>query len=313
MTEPIQPNVAIIGAGAMGALFGAHLAEAGGDPLLVDVAPAVVERLRADGVTVRRGSEARRVPLRATTDPSREPTADVLVLFVKSYATDAALLLAAPLIGDETLVLSLQNGWGNADRVASVVPRERVFVGVTYHSGTLVEPGVVDHTAVGRTYLGPITAGATGGAERIRDALVAAGLEAHVDEAILERVWRKLVLNAAANPIAALTGLRAGALVEVPEVLAVIEGLAREVVAVGRSGGHDLDVDEALADVHDLLVKAGPATSSMRQDVEARRRTEVDVMNGAVLQAAAEAGVDVPLNRVIHSLIKGYEAALERA
>jgi 2-dehydropantoate 2-reductase len=309
----MHPTVAVVGAGAMGALFGAHLAEAGGDPLLVDVAPAVVTRLRADGVTLRRGTETRRVALRATTDPAGEPPADVLVLFVKSYATDAALTLAGPLIGDDTLVLSLQNGWGNADRVAAVVPRERVFVGVTYHSATLLEPGVVDHTAVGRTYLGPISADAAPAAERIRAALDGAGLEAHVDERILERIWRKLILNAAANPIAALTGLRAGALVEVPEVLDVIQGLAREVVAVGRAGGHEVDADEALADVHDLLVRAGPATSSMRQDVEAGRRTEVDVMNGAVLRAAAEAGVDVPLNRAIHALIKGYEAAQERA
>jgi 2-dehydropantoate 2-reductase len=313
MTAPPEHSVVIIGAGAMGALFGAHVAEAGGDPLLVDVAPAVVARLRDEGVTLRRGAATRQVPLRATSNPAGEPPADVLVLFVKSYATDAALALAAPLIGDETLVLSLQNGWGNADRVAGVVPRERVFVGVTYHSATLLEPGVVDHTAVGRTYLGPITPAAAPGAQRIRDVLDAANLEAEVDAQILERIWRKLILNAAANPVAALTGLRAGALVEVPEVLDVIQGLAREVVAVGRAGGHDLDEAAALADVHELLVKAGPATSSMRQDVEAGRRTEVDVMNGAVLRAAADAGIDAPLNRVILSLIKGYEAALERA
>src|SRR5688572_22517080 len=136
MTSSPSSNVAIVGAGAMGALFGAHLAAAGGDPLLVDVSSAVVQRLRADGVELRRGEQVRLVPLRATTDPAGEPSADVVVLFVKSHATDAALRLAAPLIGEATLVLSLQNGWGNVDRVAAVVPRERVFVGVTYHSAT---------------------------------------------------------------------------------------------------------------------------------------------------------------------------------
>ena len=296
----------------MGALFGAHLGEAGRDPLLVDVDPSVVERIGSDGVAIRRGDAVRNVSVRATTDPAGESPVDVLLLFVKCYATEPALALAAPLLGEETLVLSLQNGWGNADRVATVVPRDRVFAGVTYHSATLLAPGFVDHTAVGRTYLGPIAAGAAGRAERIRDLFAGAGLEAELDAEIVERIWRKLVLNASANPIAALTGLRAGALVEVPDVWTLIQGLAREVIAVGRASGHELDNAAAIADVHDLLVKAGPATSSMRQDVEAGRRTEIDVMNGAVRRAAADAGVETPLNDVIHALIKGYEAGRAR-
>jgi 2-dehydropantoate 2-reductase len=306
-------STAILGAGAMGALFGAHLAEAGGDPLLVDVNPAVVERIRADGVTLRRGAEARTVPVRVTMDPVDEAPVDMLVLFVKCYATDAALALARPLIGARTNVLSLQNGWGNGDRVAAHVPRERVFAGVTYHSATLLEPGVVDHTAVGRTDLGPIDGGVTSAAESLRAALERGGLEAFVTDDIVGLIWRKLVLNASANPVAALTGLRAGALTEVPEVLALVESIAREVIAVGQASGHEIDTDVALAEVRDVLVKAGPATSSMRQDVAARRQTEVDVMTGAVLRAAADSGVDVPLNRVIHALISGYEESRARA
>ena len=131
-------------------------------------------------------------------------------------------------------------------------------------------------------------------------------------EDILRLIWRKLVLNASSNPIAALTGLRAGALAEVPEVFGVIEQLAREVVAVGRASGQDMDADDSIAYVRDSLIKAGPATSSMRQDVAAGRRTEIDVMNGAVLRAADETGVEAPLNRVIHALVTGYEAGLAR-
>ena len=185
------------------------------------------------------------------------------------------------------------------------MPRERVFVGVTYHSATLLEPGEVDHTAVGTHLPRPDHGGRDAGAERIRATLSGARLDAEVMEEIVELIWRKLVLNASANPIAALTGLRAGALAEVPEVFAVIEDLAREVVTVGRATGHDIDEESSLADVHDALIKAGPATSSMRQDVEAGRRTEIDVMNGAVLRAAEDSGVEVPLNRVIHALGQG--------
>ena len=308
MTDQPTPTIGIIGAGAMGALFGAHLAETGADPLLVDVNPAVVERLKTDGVTLHRLSDVRRVPVRATTDPASEPPVDVLLLFVKCYATDAALALAAPLIGDRTLVLSLQNGWGNADRVTAVVAPERVFAGVTYHSATLVAPGVVEHTAIGRTYLGPVAGGAGSEAERLRDALAGADLEAEITDEIAALMWRKLTLNASANPVAAITGLRAGALVEVPEVFALIEGIAREVAAVGQARGDAIDADLAVADVRDSLVKAGPATSSMRQDVAAGRRTEFDVITGAVLREAEQSGVEVPLTRVIHALLCGYEA-----
>src|SRR5262245_19366373 len=120
LMSPTPPDsIGIVGAGAMGALFGAHLAEAGRDPILVDVDPAVVERIRAQGVTLHRGAAVRHVPARATTDPAGEAPVAVLLVFVKCYATEAALALAAPLIGADTLVLSLQNGMGNADRVAA--------------------------------------------------------------------------------------------------------------------------------------------------------------------------------------------------
>ena len=165
----------------MGALFGAHLAEAGSDPLLVDVDPAVVERHprpRRDAAS--RTPKSGMSRSRATTDPAGEPPVDVLAALRQVLRDGAALELAAPLIGDDTLVLSLQNGWGNADRVAAVVPRERVFAGVTYHSATLLAPGVVDHTAVGTTYLGPHHGGRDGrrGADPRRAG--GAGLEAEV-------------------------------------------------------------------------------------------------------------------------------------
>lgn len=310
MTEQSPLTIGIVGAGAMGALFGVHLAEAGADPLLVDVDPAVVERLNTDGVTLQRPSDVRQVPVRATLDPAGEPPVDVLLLFVKCYATEAALALAAPLIGDHTLVLSLQNGWGNADRIVTTVPPERVFAGVTYHSATLVSPGVVAHTAVGRTYLGPIAGGAASDAERLRDVLAGAGLEAEVSAEITSIMWRKLTLNASANPVAALTGLSAGGLADVPEVFALIEAITREVAAVGTARGDAIDADDAVAYVRDSLVMAGPTTtSSMRQDVAAGRRTEYEVVTGAVLDVAEQTGVDVPYTRLVHALILGYEAS----
>ena len=126
-------------------------------------------------------------------------------------------------------------------------------------------------------------------------------------------MWRKLTLNASANPIAAMTGLPAGALVDVPEVFELIEQIAREVAAVGQARGDDIDADQAVAEVRDSLVFAGPATSSMRQDVAAGRATEFDVITGAVLREAEQVGIETPITRAIHALITGYEANRARA
>jgi len=301
-------RIAVVGAGAMGSIFGARFREAGHDAVLVDVAKAVVDRVNADGVSVTRGGEEKVTRIAATSDPAAAGVADVVVFFVKCYHTASAAETARPMVGPETVVASLQNGWGNGDVLAGVYDPEQVVVGVTYNSGTVLEPGKVAHPGVGATYMGPYAGESPAGAERLAGALADGGLEANVISPIRPEIWKKLILNAATLPTAALTGMNAGALTAHGRMKELVSETAREAVAVARSLGYDISEEERLDAIHGLLERAGPARASMLQDFEAGRQTEIDVINGAVVKAAEEKGVPVPLNRAFVALVKGWES-----
>jgi 2-dehydropantoate 2-reductase len=300
-------RIAVVGAGAMGSIFGAALARGGDEVTLVDVAEPLVEKLNADGVTVVRGDERTTTRLTATTDPSEVGPVDAVVFFVKCYHTASAAKLAQPLVGPDTLVASLQNGWGNGEVLAAAFPPERVVVGATYNSGLLVEPGVVMHPADQPTVVGAFGDGDTDGAERLAAALDRAGLETTVVTPVRPEIWKKLILNAATLPPAAVTGMNAGALGAHEPMRELVAETAREATAVAQALGYPIDPEERVETILALLERAGPTKGSMLQDFEAGRRTEVDVINGAVVKAADDQGVPVPLNRAFVALVKGWE------
>ena len=301
-------KIAVVGAGAMGAIFGARFAQAGHDTVLVDVVGPLVDKINADGVTVLRGDEETVTKVPATTDPTSVGPVDLVVFCVKCYHTASAAEAARPLVGTRTVVASLQNGWGNGDVLAGVFPPEQIAVGVTYNSGTVLDVGRVAHPGVGPTTIGSFTNGGGDGPERLAGALADGGLEAKVASPIRPEIWKKLILNAATLPTAALTRMTAGELTAHGDMKELVSETAREAVAVARALGYDIDEQERLDAIHGLLERAGPARGSMLQDFEAGRRTEIDVINGAVVRAADETGVPVTINRAFVALVKGWES-----
>ena len=301
-------RIAVVGAGAMGAIFGARFAQAGHDTHLVDVAVPLVDKINSDGVTVVRGEDETVTQVPATTDPASVGPVDLVVFCVKCYHTPSAAEAARPLVDSSTVVASLQNGWGNGDVLAGVFPPEQIVVGVTYNSGTVLDVGRVAHPGVGPTTIGSFTDGEGGGPERVAEALMDGGLEATVASPIRPEIWKKLILNAATLPTAALIGMNAGALTAQPEMKELVSETAREAVAVARALGYDIDEQERIDAIHGLLERAGPARGSMLQDFEAGRRTEIDVINGAVVRAAGDTDVPVPINRAFVALVKGWES-----
>jgi 2-dehydropantoate 2-reductase len=299
-------KIAVVGAGAMGSIFGARFHQAGHETVLVDVAQPLVDTINANGVTVVRGEDETVTRVPATADPSSIGPVDVVVFFTKCYHTAAAAEGARPLVGPDTVIASLQNGWGNGDVLAETYPPEQVVVGVTYNSGLLQGAGRVVHPAEQPTLVGSFTDGGDG-AGRLAEALESAALPATVASPVRPEIWKKLILNAATLPSAALTGMTAGELGASEHASALVSDTTREAVAVAQALGYDIDFDERITTILALLAKAGPSKASMLQDVEAERRTEVDVINGAVVKAADEVGVDVPINRALFQLIKGWE------
>jgi 2-dehydropantoate 2-reductase len=299
-------KIAVVGAGAMGSIFGARFHQAGHETVLVDVAQPLVDTINANGVTVVRGEDETVTRVPATADPSSIGPVDIVVFFTKCYHTAAAAEGARPLVGPDTVIASLQNGWGNGDVLAATYPPEQVVVGVTYNSGLLQGAGRVVHPAEQPTLVGSFTDGGDG-AGRLAEALESAALPATVASPVRPEIWKKLILNAATLPSAALTGMTAGELGASEHASALVSDTTREAVAVAQALGYDIDFDERITTILALLAKAGPSKASMLQDVEAERRTEVDVINGAVVKAADEVGVDVPINRALFQLIKGWE------
>jgi 2-dehydropantoate 2-reductase len=303
-------RIAILGGGgAMGGLVGGYLAKAGNDVSLIDVSEAAIDAINKDGLSIEEkdgSTEIIKVP--ATNDPAKVGPVDVVVNFVKCYHTEAAVRSAAPMIGSDTVVLSLQNGWGNAARISSIVGEERVLVGLTYHGGMLLAPGKVRHPGTGMTYVGELTGRKTDRLERIVDTLRGAGMETTLSERILDEVWKKLALNACTLPTSSLLRFLSHELVAYEPARTLMAEILKEVVAVAKAQGIALDYDERWAAITGLLEKAIGGKSSMYQDMEASRRTEIEVINGAIVDAGKKVGVPTPVNRSMLMMVQAAQA-----
>ncbi len=311
-------RVAVLGGGgAMGGMFGGWLARAGHDVTLIDVSVPAIEAINRDGLRIEeKDGSITSIAVKASDQPGSVGAVDLILNFVKCYHTEAAIRSALPMMGERTAVLSLQNGWGNADRIADVAGRDRVMVGLTYHSGTLVAPGHVKHPGTGATYVGELDGTASARLAAAAAALRQAGLEVIESPKIIDEVWKKLALNVCTLPTAALLNFFANELNQFEGSRSVMRGLLAEVAAVARAQGIDLDEDERWAAITGLLDRAIGARGSMLQDVEARRPTEIDVINGAITEAGRRHGVPTPINDTMVGLIKslqGRYASLAKA
>ena len=301
-------KIAIIGSGAMGGVFGALLAKGGHDVTLVDVWCEGVDAINTRGLIVeQKTGERETIRVRATTTPADAGVVDVALVFVKCYHTEAAVKSAIPIGGPRTVVLSLQNGWGNAARISAIVGADKVLVGVTYHSATLAGAGHVQHMAKGVTHLGGLGGAVDARLPEIAAAFTAAGIETHVSQTIREQIWSKLALNVCSLPTSSLLRCYAGDLVQRPDTVALMQALLREVVAVATALGIKLDYTERWTAISTLLEKATTAKASMLQDVMARRRTEIDVINGAIVAEGTRFGIPTPHNQTLVDLIKALE------
>lgn len=303
-------KIAILGgAGATGAVIGAPLSRHGLDVTLVDSNRAAVDAINANGlqITEKEGAVTC-IPVRATSDPTAVGRVDLLVVLVKCYQTLPAVYSALPLIGAQTVVLSLQNGWGNADAIASVVDPTQVLAGVTYHSATTLAPGQIRHTGEGETVLGEPTGAVSRRVQRIVDLFTTAGVPTTASAQIRTTIWEKLALNCAVLPTAALLRLQTHLLGEHEGARSLMQALLQETVNVAQAQQIPLTVEERWAAILKLTQRAIGAKPSMLQDVEAQRRTEIDVINGAVVAAGQRFGIATPHNQTMVWMMKALEA-----
>jgi 2-dehydropantoate 2-reductase len=300
-------RVCIVGCGAVGSLFAATLAlQRDIEVWAYDLAQDHVDAINRDGLRLSGANEVVGHP-RATSDPSELPPCDFGIVATKAMHTSAAIAATAHAFRDGC-VATVQNGLGNEEAIAEHV--DRVIRGTTFPAGKVVGPGHVQWDVQGDTTLGPFEPKPApfSEVESLAEACSRAGMPTKAVADARGPQWRKVIFNASTNPIGALTGLTHGRVCEDPALRALVTGLVDEGKAVAAAQGIELDADpEDLIDHAARPDVAYDHKASMLQDVEARRATEIDYLNGGIVRFGEEHGVPTPLNRAIWALVKGLE------
>jgi len=291
----------------MGCLHAALLARAGVDVALLDYRPDRAQRLADKGLVLWWGERAQRVRVAVTADPSALAPVRFLVLMVKAYDTEAAAQHALPAASDSTVWVTLQNGLGNVEALARVAPGSPVLAGVTTSGANLRDEGQVNVAALGSTVVGPAGTASAEDADEFGGPWREAGLDVTVTPGPWPAIWRKLIVNAAINPVAGLAGRPNGEIMAVPPLRRAAFGVAREVAAVARAEGVDLgEQADPTALVEQVCELTALNRCSMLQDLEAGRRTEIDHINGEVARRARP-GTPAPLCEALTTLVRAAE------
>lgn len=304
-----------MGAGGVGGYFGVRLARAGLDVAFV-ARGAHLAAMRSRGLTLRSAVEGDvTVPVTATDDPAAIGPVDLVLFCVKSSDTDAAAQHVDPLLGDGTVVVSLQNGVDNEARIAAALGRRgagRVLGGVAYVAAGLGEPGEVVHAGEGRLAVGELAGGVSDRARRIAALFTGAGVPCQVSSNITWVLWRKLLWNSAFNALTTIGRVTVRQLLEAPEAVASARAAMSEVVAVAKARGIDLGAS-AIPDAMDFSWGLGEIKTSMLLDLEMGKPLEREALNGVVVRYGRELGVPTPVQETLLAALTLLDPALSRA
>lgn len=304
----MRMQIAVVGAGAMGSLFGGNLS-AVADVMLLDPWAEHVATMQRDGLRIVEldGSETI-VPVTATTDPAAVPTVDLAIIFVKAHATRQASLWASRFLAPDGLALTLQNGVGNAETMAGVLGADRVVAGVTSHGATLLGPGHVRHAGKGPTHIAtrPEIAAKLSDVAAVFEQ---AGFEVHLSDDLESLVWGKLIINVGINALTGILRVPNGQLVEIPAAGELMAQAVAEAVAVCRAKGIELPYDDPLGRVQEVARATATNRASMLQDVLRGVPTEIGVINEAIVREGGRLGLDTPVNQFIVTTIQAIEGS----
>jgi 2-dehydropantoate 2-reductase len=299
---PHPPAIAVVGAGAVGCYFGAMLARAGHRVTLIG-RHRHVEAIRRDGLTFESGGRVERIAVEAAEDMAAARGATVVLVCVKSFDTDKTAEALAPHLARNAIVLSMQNGVDNAERIR-LRTKNAVIPVLVYAAAQMVAPGHVQHTGGGT-----IVIGRGESADSIAALFHAAGVPLTLSDNIDAELWTKLALNCAYNSLSAVGPTPYGKLVAMPDVRAVMTEALDEVVRVAQAKG--VRLPDNLLETAFKLADVMPVTvSSTAQDIRAGRRTEIDHLNGYVAREGDALGIATPVNRTLHALVKLFERSV---
>jgi len=293
-------KIAVMGAGAVGCYFGGMLARAGHEVTLIG-RPQHVEAIRGQGLRMDTKTFDERVRLSASTEASAVAGADIVLFCVKSNDTESAGAQIRPHLAPQALVVCLQNGVDNADRLRSGLPQHDVAAAVVYVAAEMAGPGHLKHHGRGDLVIEPAPASTD-----LAQALIAAGVPTEISDNVRGALWLKLILNCAYNAISAIARLPYGEMVKGEGIRDAMHDVVEECLAVARAEGAQLPTD-AHAAVAKLVESIPAQYSSTAQDLARGKRTEIDYLNGLVVRRGQALGIPTPANRMLWALVKLVE------
>ena len=306
-------KICILGAGALGSSLGGVLTEGGLEVHLIDPWTEHVHVMNSQGLKLRVGSSDRTVKVRAAIDCRGIGQADLIIVLVKSFNTREAIENAGPIIGDKTVIMSLQNGLGNEEIIEEVAGKEHVVGGRTFAGGSVLGPGHVSTNIAGKpTYIGELDGSTTERVTRIAEEFNRAGLVTTVSSNIVGIMWDKLLVNVATGALCGITRLPYGGLYKMPELRECALEAVSEGMAVAKASGVKLSTK----DPKEAWFKASEGLPedfkpSLLQGLEKGLRTEIDFINGAVVRYGERYKVPTPVNKTLVASIKGIEYWME--
>ena len=295
-------NILMVGAGSVGGFFGAHLAKNNPNVSFL-LRPKTLAAVRQSGLTIRSASGSFTVHPPSASDPRELPKPDLVILGVKAFDLDDVIGQLEPVLTDETVILTLQNGIETEDRILARLKRDCVVGGVAYIYSKIAAPGVIDHYKKGTVAIGELMGHESERLLKIRDLFSAAGLPCHLSKDIRRSKWEKMCWNCVFNPVTVLINDRVSKALDHPEMMGVIRQIVGEVAAV--SAGMKVPLP---SDMTERVIKATQEIrdihTSMYDDWKAGRQTEIAYLNGYVVQKGRELGVPTPVNEALTAMIK---------
>jgi 2-dehydropantoate 2-reductase len=297
-------SIAVVGAGAMGCYFGGLLSKAGHGVCLIDLDPQQIALLNSKGLLLETDTGRYWLPVRAALARDLADPVDLVILFTKTLHSDAAMASVQHLLRPQTVVVSLQNGLGNAECIARYHPRSYIVVGTTLVPADLQGPGHVVSHGPSSSRLMDADALQPEWLSSVVRLFNQAGLQSEIEPDIQSLIWSKVAFNAALNAMCAVTGATPGVVAQFEAAVGLAMAVVTETVGVALKAGIRLDEAAIIRQVEMALTQQPDHKPSMLQDIEHKRLTEIDAINGAVVATATRLGMDAPVNRTLVALVK---------
>jgi 2-dehydropantoate 2-reductase len=304
-------KICIIGSGAMGSVYAGLLGDAGNDVWAIDCWQAHIDAIRNNGLRVEGKSGDRTADINASTNANEAGLCDLVIIATKAMQVVEAAESAKPLLGQNAIVLTIQNGLGSFEKVADILGPERVIVGIAGGFGASIKkPGHVHHNGMEYVHLGELNGPVTPRLAKIANLWDDAGFNVKTFDDIHLLVWEKLICNVCFSGTCAITEMTIGEVMADENAWRVASGCATEAFYVGKARGVHIDFDDPVDYVYNFGAKIPDARPSMLLDHLEGRPGEIDVINGAIPVEGKKVGVPTPFNTVVSALVRAKERRL---